>query len=115
MRKMLYLSIQNEALRGVSLVDVVLPVREGVPRFIHLRLESAAPLFPGIAALAFDQLPEKLVYCPGYQSSRLRAHRLRLLILRMHTLDIMLPMNETPLELGTTWTIGDSLKLFKYI
>jgi hypothetical protein len=73
-RKMLYLSFQNKALRGVSLVDVVLPVREGVPRFIHLRLESAAPLFPGIAALAFDPLPEKLVYWPGQQSSRLRAH-----------------------------------------
>jgi hypothetical protein len=74
LRQILYLAIQNKALRGVSLVDVVLPVREGVSRFIHLRLESAAPLFPGIAALAFDPLPEKLVYCPGYQSSRLRAH-----------------------------------------
>ena len=74
LRQISYLAIQNKALRGVGLVDVVLPVREGVPRFIHLRLESAAPLFPGIAALAFDPLSKKLVYCPGYQSSRLRAH-----------------------------------------
>ena len=51
LRQILYLAIQNKALRGVSLVDVVLPVREGVPRFIHLRLESAAPLFPETDAL----------------------------------------------------------------
>jgi hypothetical protein len=49
------LGYPNEALRNESIVNAVLPVREGVPRFIHLRLEeSAAPLFPGIAALAPD-------------------------------------------------------------
>ena len=102
---MLYLSIQNEALRGVSLVDAVLPVREDVPRFIHLRLESAAPLFPGIAALAFDPLPKN-----WSTAQAIRAHVCEHTCLRLPTvfsviLDTMLPMNETPLESETTWTI----------
>ena len=115
LRQISYLAIQNEALRGVGLVDAVFPVREGVPRFIYLRLESAAPLFPGIAALAFDPLPENWSTVQGIRAHVYERTCLRLLILRMHSLDIMLPMNETPLELGTTWTIGDSLKPTLYM